>query len=146
MKTTALSILFLVGLLSVALTFADKQAEPWTPFQLMEPAILAETINSPGSNKPLIISIGPAATIKTSVAIGPGSEAPNLAKLEALLQPVDRNREVVIYCGCCPFTRCPNVRPAFTLLNKLKFTNAKLLNLSTNLKTDWIDKGYPVIE
>jgi len=50
----------------------------------------------------------------------------------------------VIYCGCCPFEHCPNVRPAFQLLNEMKFTNQKLLNLSTNLKTDWIDKGYPV--
>jgi hypothetical protein len=36
------------------------------------------------------------------------------------------------------------VRPAFKLLNDLQFTNAKLLDLSHNLKADWIDKGYPV--
>ena len=51
---------------------------------------------------------------------------------------------MIIYCGCCPFRRCPNVRPAFELLKKMKFTNAKLLNLPTSLNDDWISKGYPM--
>ena len=122
------------------------RSEPWEPIQLMEPAELAEKINSPVGNKPLIISIGPAATIKTSVAIGPGSETANLDKLAQLLSKEPKTREIVLYCGCCPFNHCPNIRPAFTKLNELGFKNHKLLNLTKNLKTDWIDKGYPVIE
>ena len=43
-----------------------------------------------------------------------------------------------------PYKNCPNVRPAFTLLNEMKFTNHKLLDLPANLKVDWIDKGYPM--
>ncbi len=121
-------------------------SEPWQPIQLMEPAELAEKINSPGANKPLIISIGPAASIKTSMAIGPGSEKENLDKLAQLVSREPKTREIVIYCGCCPFIHCPNIRPAFTKLNELGFKNHKLLNLTKNLKTDWIDKGYPVIE
>ena len=36
------------------------------------------------------------------------------------------------------------VNAAFELLKKLKFTNAKLLNLPSNLNDDWISKGYPL--
>ena len=123
-----------------------KNAEPWRPDQLLEPADLAATIASSDAAKPLIISIGPGASIKTSVAVGPGSEAGNIAKLEKLLSKEPKDRAIVIYCGCCPFAKCPNVRPAFTKLNEMGFKNHKLLNLTKNLKTDWIDKDYPVIE
>ena len=51
---------------------------------------------------------------------------------------------IVIYCGCCPFEHCPNIRPAFNLLNEMGFTNQKLLSLQKNIKADCIDKGYPV--
>lgn len=140
-----------VGLLALLLGFmlvqtAWKKAEPWRPDQLLEPADLAATISNKAAKKPLIISIGPAATIQSSIEIGPGSEAENLAKLETLLKKEPRDRQIVIYCGCCPFNHCPNVRPAFTKLNEMGFKNHKLLNLSKNLKTDWIDKGYPVVE
>ena len=50
----------------------------------------------------------------------------------------------MIYCGGCPFSRCPNARPAFELLKELKFTKAKLLNLPTSLNENWVSKGYPM--
>jgi thiosulfate/3-mercaptopyruvate sulfurtransferase len=59
------------------------------------------------------------------------------------LSKILKDARIVIYCGCCPLEHCPNVRPAFILLNDMKFTNAQLLNLEHNVKTDWIDKGYP---
>lgn len=123
-----------------------KNAEPWRPDQLLEPAELAATISDTDAKKPLIISIGPAATIKTSVGVGPASEAENVVKLEKLLSKESKDRAIVIYCGCCPFKNCPNVRPAFKKLNEMGFKNHKLLNLAKNLKTDWLNKGYPVVE
>jgi hypothetical protein len=54
-----------------------------------------------------------------------------------------KDADVVIYCGCCPFRDCPNIRPAFRVLQEMKFTRAKLLNIPTTLKADWINKGYP---
>lgn len=143
------SILVLVLLVGAGFLVGSAltQPEPWLPAQLMEPSDLADKINHPSvGSQPLIISIGPAATIKTSVGVGPGSEAENRAKLVQLLRNEPKTRAIVIYCGCCPFAKCPNVRPAFTTLNELGFKNHKLLNLAKNLKTDWIDKGYPVIE
>ena len=145
-KTIVLVAVLLVVAAGFPTLTALIRSEPWEPVQLMEPAELADKINSSDANKPLIISIGPAATIKTSVAIGPGSEKENLDKLAQLVSREPKTRQLVIYCGCCPFNHCPNIRPAFTKLNELGFKNHKLLNLTKNLKTDWIDRGYPVIE
>ncbi|MFD2934136.1 rhodanese-like domain-containing protein [Spirosoma flavum] len=146
-KTRLFSLAMMAILLSVLVFQVGwKKAEPWRPEQLLEPADLAATINSTDAQKPLIISIGPAATIKTSVGVGPAGEAENIAKLEKLLSKEPKDRAIVIYCGCCPFSKCPNVRPAFTKLNEMGFTNHKLLNIAKNLKTDWLDKGYPAID
>ncbi len=137
-------ILFLLILVTVACASALKNEEPWTESQLMNPADLAKMLNDPAAKLPLIISIGPSGLIKNSVDIGPGKEKENIEKLRAELSKLPKDKEIVIYCGCCPFKPCPNIRPAFSLLNEMKFTNHKLLNLSQNLKVDWIDKGYPM--
>jgi|ERR1700676_500049 len=118
--------------------------EPWTSTQLMVPADLARIINDPKAEQPVIFCIGPGAIIKGSIDIGPAKEKENLSKLKLQLGNLPKNANIVIYCGCCPFEHCPNIRPAFTLLNEMKFTNHKLLNLDHNIKIDWINKGYPV--
>ena len=84
--------------------------------------------------------------IKGSIYIGPTKDQKNLDTFKTQLDKLPKDANIVIYCGCCPFDRCPNVRPAFELLNKMEFRNQKLLNLSHNVKADWIDKGYPVTE
>lgn len=121
-----------------------QPGEPWVPAQLLEPAELAAEINHPSAHPPLVVCVGPSAVIKGSQEVGPARDGANLEKLRTLLAKEDRNREVIIYCGCCPFERCPNVRPAFSLLTELKFQHARLLNLPHNIKTDWMDHGYPV--
>ena len=77
--------------------------------------------------------------------MGPAHEKENLEKLKRQLIPLPKDADIVIYCGCCPFEHCPNIRPAFSLLNEMKFSNARLLNLEHNIKTDWISKGYPSV-
>ena len=132
-----------VVLLSVT-AFNKKQTEPWTPDQLMQPEKLAAIMNDSTAVKPLIISVGPVDLIKGAIKTGPAKEKENLKDLKKLLSKADRKREIVIYCGCCPFKDCPNIRPAFSLLTEMKFTNRKLLNLLRNLKVDWIDHNYPM--
>jgi thiosulfate/3-mercaptopyruvate sulfurtransferase len=119
-------------------------AEPWTDKELKDPAALAATIEDPKAAKPVIFNIGPVQQIKGAIEIGPTSADTNLDKLKQQLAKLPKDKEVIIYCGCCPFQRCPNVRPAFELLKKMKFTKGKLLNLPTSLNEDWISKGYPV--
>lgn len=117
--------------------------EPWKPNQLMPPAELAAIINDPSAKKPVVFSIGPSAIVKGSIDIGAAKEKDNLKSLKQQLSKLSKDTYIVIYCGCCPFEHCPNIRPAFELLNQMKFTNHKLLNLTTNIKVDWINKNYP---
>lgn len=116
----------------------------WTSKELMEPAVLARQIQS-GKDVPVIISVGPGALIPSSISIGMIKEEENLASLKKQLATLPKEKPVVVYCGCCPFEHCPNVRPAIALLKEMKFTNYFLLNLPHNLKADWIDKNYPTI-
>jgi hypothetical protein len=124
----------------------SQKAGPWKADQLMAPAVLDSIINAETIDKPLIICVGPSALIKTSVDAGPASEAKGISRLKEILSSENKDREIVIYCGCCPFEHCPNVRPAFQLLKDLKFIHPMLLNLAHNLKTDWIDHGYAIKE
>lgn len=148
MKT---KIVLLFSVVAVLMFFAfntsvQKDKEPWSKDQLIEPADLAKIINDVSAKKPVIYSVGPGANIKGCVEMGAAQEKENLEKLKAALRKLDKNAEIVILCGCCPFEHCPNIRPSFELLNEMKFTNHKLLNLTKNLKVDWIDKGYPMNE
>lgn len=124
--------------------FSQTNTEPWKADQLLSPAILDSVINSSSKEKPLIICVGPSALIKGSVDAGAAKEKENLDKLKQLLSKERKDREIVIYCGCCPFDHCPNIRPAFQMLTEMKFIHPKLLNLPKNLKTDWIDHGYSI--
>jgi thiosulfate/3-mercaptopyruvate sulfurtransferase len=119
--------------------------EPWTSAQLESPEALAKIINDPTAKQPLVFCIGPSAMIKGSIDIGPAKEDSNRVKFRHQLDHLPKDADIVIYCGCCPFEHCPNVRPAFSLLNQLKFTHQKLLNLEHNIKIDWINKGYPLM-
>lgn len=122
-----------------------QNPENWTSKQLMEPAALAQVVQS-GDSLPVIISVGPGAVIPGSVETGMAKEKDNLDSLKTKLAVLPKDTKIVIYCGCCPFEHCPNVRPAIAVLKDFKFTNYQLLNLPHNIKTDWIDKGYPVVK
>ncbi len=122
---------------------AQQKQDPWNESQLMDPALLAARITENKTKDVVIISVGPEAIIKGSVDIGPTHETENLEKLRNYLKNIPKGKEVVIYCGCCPFVKCPNIRPAFKLLQEMGFKNAKLLNLPKNIKADWLDKDYP---
>lgn len=145
MKSSHLvTVLFLALLASIKCTAQSTTPEPWSANQLMEPADLANIINNPKAHKEYIFCIGPGAMIKNSIDIGPAREKANLEKFKQQVSKLPRDANIVIYCGCCPFDHCPNIRPAFTLLNEMHFTNQKLLNIPHNIKVDWKDHNYPV--
>jgi thiosulfate/3-mercaptopyruvate sulfurtransferase len=149
MKKSFLIILFFAfstfGYVSGMVT-SPASSDPWTPQQLLAPADLAKVLNNPKAPQPIIFSIGMQAIIKGSIDIGPVMMSENLNILKQKLSKLPKNAQVVVYCGCCPFSRCPNVRPAMQLLKDMQFTNFKLLNLPDNIKVDWIDKNYPISE
>jgi len=147
MKTKIAIILFLtVSLPGMAFNLfsSQEQKDPWTPQQLLNPAELAKMLNNPKLPQSYVFSVGPQAVIKGSIDIGPARMKGNLDNLRQQLDKLSKNALIVIYCGCCPFDRCPNVRPAIELLKNMQFRNYKLLNLPRNIKADWIDPGYPV--
>ncbi|WP_242918740.1 rhodanese-like domain-containing protein [Pontibacter liquoris] len=125
----------------------SKQAYPWTSKDIMDPAKLAQLLQDKNQkNDPLILNIGFVNNIKGAVGVGASSNEEGLAALQNYLKKVPKDKMVVFYCGCCPYDKCPNVRPAFALLKQQGYKNARLLDLPVNLKTNWISKGYPMAE
>ncbi|MEO6948085.1 MAG: rhodanese-like domain-containing protein [Ginsengibacter sp.] len=141
-----LSILFLAIIFSMGCNSGQaQQPENWTKDQLMGPAFLSQKLKE-NKDLPIIISIGPGAIIPHSIDIGMTGDKANLAKLKTELNKLPKDANVVIYCGCCPYAHCPNVRPAIAALKEMHFTNFHLLDLPQNIKADWISKGYPTVE
>lgn len=136
------------ALLSLCFFFLAANAQPsvnWTQDQLLEPSELAKDLAA-NKSLPLIFSVGPGAIIPQSITIGPAHDTQNFAYFKKNLSTLARDTPIVVYCGCCPFAHCPNVQPAIEALKEAGFTKYKLLNLPHNLKSDWIDKGYPVVK
>lgn len=121
----------------------DKQ-DLWTNKDLIQPAELAAILANKKSKKPVILNIGVVEDIAGAKNIGAANKAENLTALKANLQKLSKSSSVVIYCGCCPFDKCPNIRPAFNLMKSMGFINGRLLNIPVNLKQNWINKGYPL--
>ncbi len=117
--------------------------------QLLQPEELNRLLQAKGANKPLVLQVGfkmlfNQAHIAGSEYAGAGSQPQGLNQLQARVSQLPRKTFIVLYCGCCPWNRCPNIGPAFRLLHDMGFTNVKVLYLPNNLGADWADKGYPV--
>lgn len=135
-----------IGLILCVFQASGQQSEPWNPDQLMKPDVLASRITTGKTAGLLILSVGPDAVIRGSVDIGPARDTSHTDKLRSYLKNVSREKEVVIYCGCCPFDKCPNIRPAFRVLNEMGFKKARLLDIEKNIKVNWLDKAYPSVD
>ena len=115
----------------------------------VEPEEIARLLSASNRPRPSIIYVGfpslyNGAHLTGAILAGPASKPDGIEQLKQVVRNMPHSHPVVIYCGCCPFKACPNIRTAFSLLNSMKFTNHKLLNLPNNLKVDWIDHGYPM--
>ena len=134
-------ILFMSGLWSWQKAAAQNPIN-WTNDQLLRPSELATALKD-NKDISVIFSIGPGAIIPHSRDMGMIKEEDNMKKFKQELESLPKDTSIVIYCGCCPYEHCPDVRPAIELLKEMKFTNYKLLDLPHNIKIDWINKGYP---
>ena len=128
---------------------AAEPDDPWTADQLLEAEGLAKIVSDPHSLSPLILYVGPAvlykrAHVSGAKGIGPTSEPDGLKNLQREAQTLGRDRELVLYCGCCPWKVCPNVRLAFKTLQDMGFKRVKVLYLPHSFKQDWANKGFPV--
>lgn len=117
--------------------------------QLIQAADLNRMLQAAGADKPLVLQVGSRiffaeSHIAGSVFAGPGSQTAGLQLLQSKVASVSKKKLIVLYCGCCPWGRCPNVGPAFKLLHDQGFTNVKVLYLANNFGDDWVAKGYKV--
>lgn len=146
MKSSLFAILIILRLSSSAVLAQNNPLikDPWTKSQLMAPSVLASIIKNPKAIKPFIFNIGVVENIKGAKNMGAASEKENLERFKKKLSSIPKNAAIVIYCGCCPFEKCPNIRPAFTAMQQAGFKSGWLLNLPTNVKVDWINKGFPL--
>ena len=117
--------------------------------QVIQPDELNRILHTAGAERPVMLQVGSRvlfdqAHIAGSEYAGPGSQPAGLQQLQKRVAPLTREAPIVLYCGCCPWSRCPNVAPAFRLLERMGFTRVKVLYLADNFGTDWVSKGYPV--
>ena len=117
--------------------------------QLLQPEALNRLLAAAGAEKPLVLQIGShvlfaQAHIPGAEYAGPGSQPAGLEALESRVTSLPRTTFIVLYCGCCPWIRCPNIEPALTKLRQMGFTNVKALYLADNFGANWRDKGYAV--
>jgi len=117
--------------------------------KLIQPEELARIVQSPKGGAPLIFHVGYRvfylqAHVPHSEYIGPASETEGIQRLRQRVQALPRTQYIVVYCGCCPWTKCPNINSAYNQLRALGFGNVKLLYIAENFGKDWVDKGYPV--
>jgi hypothetical protein len=111
-------------------------------------AELVKLLQLPEKGRPLIIQVGShvlysQAHIPGSEYIGPASSDGGIQQLRQRVESLTRTRLIVLYCGCCPWNHCPNVKPAYDALEAMGFRNLKVLYIANNFGADWVDKGYP---
>jgi hypothetical protein len=108
----------------------------------VEPSVLNNVILSK-KNIPVILNVSAYkhTPIKGSIHIGDMLDH-SYADLKLALGSTPKNKEIVVYCGCCSLEYCERVEKAFDLLRANGYTNVKVLNLVIGFDPDWKAKGF----
>ncbi|HEV1996071.1 MAG TPA: hypothetical protein VGR03_17190 [Candidatus Acidoferrum sp.] len=150
---SALTVLFAVSatLVSVPAIRGDEKqsSDPWTSAQVLKADDFAREVSDKNGPSSTIVYVGfrtlfAGGHISGASFHGSASTEQGLAELKKWADGLPRTTNLVIYCGCCPFDKCPNFRPAFAALSNMGFKKLRVLVLPTNFATDWVDKGYPI--
>jgi len=156
LRRIAVALTFVVALVSAplcaqAVSSQSKTgaAESSSAQKLIQPEELARILQSPKGGGPLILHVGYRvlylqAHVPHSEYVGPASEPEGIQRLRQRVQALPRKQSIVVYCGCCPWSKCPNINSAYNELRALGFRNVELLYIADNFGKDWVDKGYPV--
>jgi thiosulfate/3-mercaptopyruvate sulfurtransferase len=129
---------------------AARATASWTDAETVTPAELAkEVANSTGANRPVIVCSGfrvlyEGAHVPGALYHGPASKPDGLNNLKKWAQEIPRSANLVVYCGCCPFNVCPNIRPAFEALRSMGFQHLRVLVLPNSFAKDWVAQKYPI--
>lgn len=141
-------IVIIFAIMSLTVVPADAQATAIPTSRQISPEDLVKMLQNSGKEKPLMIQVGShvlyaQAHIPESEYIGPASTEAGLQQLRKRVESLPRTKSIILYCGCCPWSHCPNLKPADDALRALGFTNVQVLYISDNFGTNWVDKGYP---
>jgi rhodanese-related sulfurtransferase len=125
------------------------QASAIPTARLLNPEDLLKVLQNTASERPLMIQVGShvlyaQAHIPGSEYLGAGNTPEGMQHLRQRVHSLPKSADIVLYCGCCPWSHCPNVNPAYEALQQMGFTNVKVLYIANNFGADWVDKGYPV--
>jgi thiosulfate/3-mercaptopyruvate sulfurtransferase len=143
---------FVTGLIAQQPTPSPNGAAinpPWTSSQVLHAEDLSRSVSDKKAGQPQIFQVGFETMFKTqhvpgSVYAGPGRTDAGLEILKKAVAGVPKDRMIVLYCGCCPWDHCPNMKPAFNLLHSLGYMQVKVVEIPSSFGVDWVDKGYPV--
>jgi 3-mercaptopyruvate sulfurtransferase SseA len=141
----------LLILLHIPIALAQNAHTPASSIptaDLIQPADLAASLQS-ASPKPLILQVGShvlfaEAHIPGAEYAGPTTQDAGLQILKDRIATLSKDTPIVLYCGCCPWDRCPNIAPAYNLFHAMGFTHLKVLYIADNFGANWVAKGYPV--
>lgn len=116
---------------------------------LMQPEELNLALQKGHGNAPLVLQVGSQVMfeqghIPGAVFAGPAIRPEGVDLLRKRVATLPRDKFIVIYCGCCPWSRCPNMGTAFQFLHGMGFTKVKALYLRDNFGANWIARGYRV--
>jgi len=121
-------------------------SDPWQAKQMIKPDELVKSLSATTGEKPLVICVGfpvlyQGGHIPDSNFAG---KPDGIQALKHAVEGVSRDKQIVLYCGCCPCKDCPNIRAAFRAVQEWGFNNIKALYILTNFQKDWIAKGFPI--
>jgi hypothetical protein len=138
---------YMTLLLIAALCFSQEVADPWQKSVVIEPADFAAALRS-GARQPTILCVAfptlyNSKHITHAIFAGQGSKPEGIEALKKAVAALPKDSDIVMYCGCCPMKMCPNIRPAYRALKELGYTNVRVLDIPTNMQTDWYSKDYP---
>ena len=141
-------ILLSSAIFFACITQALGQATSIPSSRLINPEDLVKLLSAPAKEKPLMIQVGShvlysQAHIPGSEYIGPAATDAGLQQLQHRVAALPRTKQIILYCGCCPWSHCPNVKPADDSLRTMGFTKVKILFIADNFGANWVDKGYP---
>ena len=128
----------------------DQSADLWSQAETVSAADFVRELGAANASKsPTIVYAGfrtlfEGGHVSGAVFHGTASTEKGLAELQQWLAGLPRSTNLVLYCGCCPFARCPNIRPAYKAVHQMGFTHVRVLVLPTSFAADWVEKGYPM--
>jgi len=128
---------------------APRTVSSWLDAEQTTAEELARVLRSTGTEKPAMFHVGfrvlfAQAHIPGSQYAGPGANQAGLDALSKAVSALPKTMGIVLYCGCCPWERCPNLEQPWRMLLAAGFTRVKVLYLPKNFGQDWVQKGYPV--